>query len=739
MTKIPTLSMRKRMFVCVMAIVIAGFGTIGGRLAYLMLAKGGYYKGIANAQQTSSVAIEAKRGNIYDCNMNILATSASVWTVYIIPSKITNSKTAGIIADGLSSLLGVERETVYAKTQKNTSYEKVKTKVEEPQAVKIREFISENKLGSIVGLDEGTKRYYPNGNLASTVLGFVGDDNQGLAGIEAYYNEKLTGIPGTVVSLINARGGNMPYSYETTTKAQDGYSLITTIDSRIQYYAEKYLEQAVIENGCTNRGCCIIMDVDNGDIYGMATKPDYNPNEPFKIYDENILNAINLITDEKEKSKAISNAQQAQWRNKAINDVYEPGSVFKIVTGSSALEENAVTPEYEYVCTGSITISGTKYKCAKTSGHGHQKLINMFGNSCNPAFISIGQKLGVSKFVEYFKSFGLTAKTGIDLPGEAEPIYYSESTMGPVELASESFGQTFKVSAIQLITAVCAAANGGYLVQPHIVKQIQNSDGSVVENIGRTVKRQVVSEETSKFIREACEFVVTTGGGKNAYVSGYSIAGKTGTAEKVDNRNESGGKLYVSSFCGFAPADDPKIAVIVVLDEPHGANYYGGLIAAPVVGSIFSDVLPYLGVEPVYSAEELSQIRVSVENVVGKAVSSAQAAILAKGLKYSVVGNGSEVISQVPEAGTTVTVGGTVLLYTEEGAADENTTVPDFSNMTVSQANTAAAKAGLNIIYKGSSLKTSGSVAYEQSITAGSTVQRETVVTVKFKSVDITE
>ncbi|MGN1080825.1 MAG: penicillin-binding transpeptidase domain-containing protein [Acutalibacteraceae bacterium] len=739
MSKIPTLSMRKRMFICVIAIVIAGFGTIGGRLAYLMLIRGGYFKSVANSQQTSSTKIEAKRGNIYDCNMNILATSASVWTVYITPKDITSSQTAGIIADGLSDILGLDRDTVYAKTQKNTAYEKIKTKVEEPEAKKVREFISEKSLGTMIGLDEGTKRYYPNGNLASTVLGFVGSDNQGLAGIESYYNETLTGVPGTVVSLKNARGGDMPYSYETTTEAQDGYSLVTTIDSRIQYYAEKYLEQAVEENGCTNRGCCIVMDVNTGEIYAMATKPDYDPNDPFTIYDESVAEEINQITDETAKTAAISNAQQAQWRNKAINDVYEPGSVFKIITGSAALEENVITPEYEYTCTGSITISGTKYKCAKTSGHGSQKLIQMFGNSCNPAFISIGQRLGVTKFCEYFRSYGLSEKTGIDLPGEAESIYYSESSMGTVELASESFGQTFKVTAIQLITAVCAAANGGYLVQPHIVKQVVDNDGNVVKNIETMVKRQVISESTSEYIREACEYVVSNGGGKNAYVSGYSIAGKTGTAEKVDLRGEDGSKQYVSSFCGFAPADDPKIAVIVVLDEPHGKSYYGGTIAAPVVGSIFSDVLPYLGVEPEYSTEELSQIRVKVDNVTGKSVTAAQSAILAQGLSYNIIGSGSEVVSQIPEAGSTVTVGGTVLLYTDGETETQTTTVPDFTGMTVSQANLAASKAGLNIVFKGSSLTASGAKAYEQDIAGGSTVPKESVVTVKFKSDDITE
>ncbi len=727
------------MFVCVLAIIIAGFGTIGGRLAYVMLIKGGYYRSYANSQQTSSTVIEAKRGNIYDANMNILATSASVWTVYIIPNQIKSPEVGGKIADGLSSILGINRQTVYEKTQKNTSYEKIKTKVEEPQAVEVRKFISDNKLGQIVGLDEGTKRYYPNGNLASTVLGFVGDDNQGLAGLEKYYHDTLTGVPGTIVSLKNARGGDMPYSYESTTEAQDGHSLVTTIDSRVQYYAEKYLEQAVIENGCTNRGCCIVMDVNTGAIYGMATKPDFDPNDPFTIYDDRTALELSTITDSTAKATATKKAQEAQWRNKAINDVYEPGSVFKIMTGSAALEENVIGRNLTYNCTGKIKIADRTYKCAKTSGHGTQELIQMFGNSCNPAFIMIGQRLGVNKFFDYFKSFGLTEKTGIDLPGEEKSIYYSKTSMGQVELASESFGQTFKVSAIQLITAVCAAANGGYLVQPHMVKQIIDSEGNVVKNVETNIKRQVISKETSEYIREACEYVVSKGGGKNAYVSGYSIAGKTGTAEKVDQMSADKKKEYIASFCGFAPADDPQIAIIVVLDEPQGSSYYGGTIAAPVVGSIFSDVLPYLGIEPEYSTEELSQIRVKVNNVVGMNVAYAQSNILGQNLKYTVVGSGESVVSQTPEAGTTMTVGGTVILYTDETVEEETVTVPDFTDLTVSQANLLASSKHLNLIFKGNSLSSGGAVAYEQDVTPGTVVSKNSVVTVKFKNKNITE
>lgn len=740
----PTMNMKKKMLIMTLVLVIGGFGSALVSLINIMFVHGEEYSKMAADQQSMNTTLAAERGNIYDTNMNILATSATVWTVYITPKDIDAEddpeKTRQLIVDGLSSILELSKESVYNKTIKNTSYEKIKTQVEEPEAEKVRKYVSDNKLGSIVGLDESSKRYYPNGTLASTVLGFVGDDNQGLGGLESYYDETLTGVPGKVVALKNARGSAMPYSYETTVDAQNGHSLVLTVDSTIQYYTEKYLEAAVKENNATN-GMCIVMNVNNGEIYAMANEPDYDPNEPFVIYDEGALASLNELTEgTAEYNTALNKARQAQWRNNAISDTYEPGSVFKIVTGAAAIEENLVNTSSSFNCGGNITIKGTKYNCHKIYGHGSQSLAKIFANSCNPAFIEIGQKLGVSKFVSYFRSFGLTELTGIDLPGEAKSIYYTEKNMGAVELASESFGQTFKVTPVQMITAVCAAANGGQLVTPHLVKQVIDSEGNIIKSNDKNEVRQVVSKSTSELVCDLLETVVNGGTGKNAYVAGYNVAGKTGTSQKVDQKDETGEITeYVASFCGFAPYYDPEVAIIVILNEPHGESVYGGTIAAPVAGSILSEVLPYLGVEPRYTEAELAAMSVSAPNLVGKSVDVAKSTLSANNLKYKVYGNGTEVTRQVPAASTTVPAGGTVVLYTENSGEQKKITVPDFKGMTLSQANTKAASLGINLKISGSSLSESGTLAYSQSVAAGTEVEMGTIITVKFRYNDNVE
>lgn len=737
--KRPTSQMCKKMIAMALTLTIGGFGGALISLVNIMFVKGAEYSKMAADQQSMNTALAAERGDIYDCNMNILATSATVWTVYITPKDIETTEEANLIAQGLSAILGMTKEEVYEKTQKNTSYEKIKTQVEEPLAKKVREFIKENKLGSIIGLDEGNKRYYPNDTLAASVLGFVGDDNQGLSGLESYYDETLTGIPGKVVALKNARGSAMPYSYETTVAAQNGNSLVLTIDSTIQYYAEKYLEEAVQENEATN-GMCIVMNVKNGAVYAIANEPSFDPNDPFTVYDPAAAEAVASITDETQRKTALNKAQQAQWRNNAVSDAFEPGSVFKVVTGSSALEENLISENSNYTCVGSIKIADTKYNCNKRSGHGAQTLAQMFANSCNPAFIEMGQRLGVTKFLNYFKAFGLMDLTGIDLPGEAKSIYYTKANMGKVELASESFGQTFKVTPIQMITAVCAAANGGYLVKPHVVKQILDDEGNIVRNMDTEVVRQVISEETSRRVSALLEKVVNGGGGKNAYVPGYNVAGKTGTSQKVDQKNEEGRITdYVASFCGFAPYYDPEVAIIVLLNEPHGTSIYGGTISAPVAGSILAEVLPYLGVEARYTEAELAKMSVTAPNLTGKSVSDAKGVLTSYSLNYKVIGNGATVTRQVPAASTTVPAGGTVALYTENTSAQKTVTVPDFSGMTLSQANSKAASAGLNLKIKGSSLESPGTVAYQQSVEAGTSAEIGTVITVSFRFEDTTE
>ena len=742
----PTQQMWKRMLCILLFILILGFGTAGASLFNIMVINGNKYATLAAEQQLSTTAIDAKRGTVYDCNGNILATSATVWTVYITPQDIKDDAEARLIADGLAPILEMDVEEIYNKALKDTAYEKVKKNVEETTAAKVREFIAANGIGSIVGLDEANKRYYPNGSLASTVLGFVGDDNQGLSGIEYQYDTLLSGVPGKVVSSKNARGSDMPFNYETMVEAQQGNSLTLTIDSYVQYCAEKHLEEAIAINNATNRGSVIVMNVNTGAVLAMATKPDFDPNQPFTITNEYTLSLLEQYKESPQTADgenaydvAYKAALNEQWRNKAISDVYDPGSVFKTVTGSSALEEGLVNANSTFNCPGYIVIAGTRYKCHKTEGHGHQNLSNIFENSCNPAFIEIGQRLGVSKFYQYFKAYGLNKKTGIDLPGEATSIYYTDQNMGPVELASESFGQTFQITPIQMITAVCAIANGGYLVQPHVLKQVSDVSGNIVQSEKVTQLRQVISKETSKKMCTMLQSVVETGSGRNAYVAGYRMAGKTGTSQKISETAEDESMKYVASFCGFAPADAPEYAIIVMIDEPHGENIYGSAVAAPVASAVMKDILPYLGVEAAYTNEEFEELNTTVPSVQGKPLSDAKIAMEQAGLSVHVVGEGDTVIAQNPLGGTTSPTEGTVVLYTTQNYEPEKVVVPDLTNMSISGVIDTATDAGINVEISGVVSGASGGISYYQNIQAGQEVDRGTIVRVSFRYTDSVE
>ncbi len=728
-------SMIIRMMSIILVITVGFFGAASVNLVRLMLINGEEYKAKAAAQQLSDTTLSAERGNVYDCNNELLATSATAWTVYVTPQDIETDEERQLISKGLSEILELDYEKIYNQTCKKTYYEKIISRIEESKANKVRTFISENKLGSIVGLDQTTKRYYPNNSLASTVLGFVGTDNQGLSGLESYYDEQLSGTDGRVLAAKNARGADMPFSYEKVIDAQKGNSLTLTIDKYIQYVAEKYLERAISENNVTNRGCVIVMNPNTGGIYAMATKPDYDPNAPFAITDPTVLESLEALKGTDEYGAALSKAQQAQWRNKAISDTYEPGSVFKIVTGSAALEEGVVSQNNSFGCPGYIVIAGIRYHCHKHAGHGTQSLAKAFGNSCNPAFIQIGQSLGVKSFFKYFQSFGFTERTGIDLPGETAPVanqtYHDGASMTNIDLASESFGQGFNVTPIQLATAVCAAVNGGYLVQPHVVSKITDSSGNVIKNLEAVQKHPVISNQTSALVCDLLEKVVSEGGGKNAYVAGYKVGGKTGTSQKLASEDES---ARVSSFCGFAPTNDPQVVVLVVLDEPHGGNIYGGTIAAPVAGNILSEILPYLGVEP-NSEDGTKSDTVATPNLNGKSVSDAKKEIESLGLAVKIVGEGSNVERQMPTAGQSVTKSGTVVLYTGTEPS-VMATVPNFSGKTISEVNSIATAAKLNIKFAGYALGGSSVVAYSQSIAAETSVEIGTVVTVSFRASD---
>ncbi len=736
----PTRSMIKRMLFFMIAVVVATAGVTGFRLVKLMIVDGDMYQSKASEQQLYDTMITAPRGDIYDSKMNILATSAPAWSIYITPNGIHSiddaekkEKVKNTIADGLSQILEIDRDKIYGYTEKKTYYVTVKKKVEKDVTDKIRQFLVDNSdlgIASYIGIDETTKRYYPNDSLASVVLGFVGDDNQGLYGIESYYDKELTGIAGRVVAAKNAHGTDMPFTYEKVEEAKQGNSLVLTIDSYIQYVAEKYINEAVDANKVAERGAVLAMNPKTGAVLAMAIKGDFDPNNAFTLSATDSAKLEKL--EGEERSAKLAELQNRQWRNKLVSDTYEPGSVFKIITGAIALEENLTSVKSNYTCGGSINIAGQSYHCHKKTGHGTQSLIQAMGNSCNPVFITLGQLIGANTFSKYFEAFGLTSRTGIDLPGESSSVYHKNENMGPTELASTSFGQTFKITPIQLLTAVSAAVNGGELVQPHLVAKVLDSEKKVVKTTDTTVKRQVISENTSATLRSLMTYVVNEGGGKNGYVAGYSVAGKTGTSEKVAEmlaRDERG--LYIASYCTVAPADDPEIAILVLLDEPHGDAYYGGTISAPVGAQILGDVLPYLGYEPQYSEEELKRLAISVPGVVGDEIQSAKNKITAAGLTYKVVGNGEKVTSQLPESTQSLYNGGVVVLYTQEAAETTKATVPNLTGLTMTQATTAAARSNINVQFSGNTK--GSSVSYRQSIKTGTEVEGGTIVTVYFR------
>lgn len=747
MAKTPNRSMIIRIIVVWAIMTLTMFGLIGGRLVYLMVTKSDFYQQKAAEQQLYDTVIAAERGEILDRNGALLATSAQVWTVYITPNsfkKITDTEklqaVKSEIATNLSTILGLDYQTVLDYTNKNTSYVKVKSNVEKPEADKIRQYMADSKykVGEYIGLDEGSKRYYPNDNLASVVLGFVGTDNQGLGGLEEQYDNELTGIPGRVVSAKDATGKNMTTNYEVKVEAKPGNTLITSLDSYVQSVCEKYLDQAIVDNKVIERGAVVCMNVNTGEILALAVKGDFNPNSPFTLseVDQSIVDAL----EGDERTQKLKELRNRQWRNKVVSDTYEPGSVFKVVTAAMALEEGITSLGKHYSCSGYIVIAGRRINCHKKTGHGAETLTQAVQNSCNPVFITFGQQLGVKTFNKYYEAFGLRQKTGIDLPGESSPIYYNPDKMSISDLASSSFGQTFQVTPIQMITAVSAAVNGGYLVQPHIVNEIVDADKNTVKKVGTTVRRQVISTKTSETIRSLMEAVVDGGGGKNAYVSGYRIGGKTGTSQKLTDINQTGEKaIYIASFCGVAPMDDPEIAVLVMLDEPTGDAYYGGTIAAPVGGQIMAEILPHLGYEPHYSEEELSKMAVKIPSVTGQSVESAKKLISDKGLKYEIIGSGTNVIKQFPVATESLYSDGVVMLYTEETAEIKRTTVPSFAGLSISAVNELAKNKNVNVQFSGALSSGSGFVAYKQDISEGTEVDRGTIVTVYFRTTETAE
>ncbi len=752
-------SMKIKMNIVLAVMITLGFCGLIGRLYYLQLVDFEENRTRALRQQLRPTTIAAQRGAIYDRNMKTLAASATVWAVIISPAEIKSDEELNKIADFLAPLLEIDREKIMQRGQKKSSYyEIIKQRVEKEEADKITAFSLDNKL-SCIHLIENSKRYYPYGSLASTLLGFTTNDNTGAYGLESKYEKILSGTPGMIVSAKNAKSGNMPSSYERQYEPVDGNSLVLTIDEVVQHSLERHLETAVIEHNVHNRATGIVMDVNTGAILAMATKPDFDPNQPNEIYDararaavENfasdpaLIEKLSTITDSAERAKvleearkeALGKAQFQQWRNKAISDPYEPGSVFKVITSAIALDLNVVKPTGQYfTCPGYHIVAGRRKACWKSVGHGTINFTEAVKFSCNPAFMMVGASIGPQNFYDYFDRFGLRETTRIDLPGEADGIFYDFATLAKEsgeELASSSFGQTFKVTPIQIVTAVSAAVNGGKLMQPYVVSQVLDPEGNVISTTEPVVKRQVISEETSKVLDGILEHVVgdSDGSGRYAYVPGYRVGGKTGTSEKLDAKEDGEVTKRISSFLGVAPSNDPQICVLVLLDEPHMQNIYGSIIAAPIVGAVMTDVLPYLGVEPQYNEKEIAELEVEVPALSGQKIHDAIAMLTAKSLKYKTVGEGITVTRQLPAAGEVCPKGSTVILYTDKETQSGSIAVPNILGLSAQQANRTLLNAGLNIRLAGDDIENAQSVAISQEPAPETMVDEGAVVTVTF-------
>ena len=737
------------------------------RLGWLQIFEAEDWQRRAVSQQLSDTVVSAKRGPIYASNMQPLAESADVWKIIMSPKNIAGcnwknlegvdkdkelSKEEGLelmrrrIAKDLAEMFQLDEDELYEQTGKTYSqYEVIKSKVEYKDKNEFSDWVNKNGLSYAFYIITDYKRYYPQGSMAANVLGFTGSDNNGLYGLEIKYESVLSGTPGRIVTAQNGIGNEMPTTMEYTkvVDAVNGYGLVTTIDPTVQMYTEKYLGEAVTNTGTLHRGVAIVMDVNTGAVLAMATKGDFNPNDPFTVTDPTTLEMLEELSGD-DKATALSSARQLQWNNKAITETYEPGSVFKVFTTAMALEEGLATENTSFACRGSINVAGWNISCHTRSHMGILNLRQAVSNSCNPYFVQLGLKIGASTYYKYFNGFGFTEKTGIDMQGEMsnEGLYHSASTLMQTEssLATASFGQTFKVTPIQMITAVAAAANGGYLVTPHVVKEITSTDDNgkttVVKTTEANVKRQVISEATSDKLCSLLESVVSVGSGKNAYVKGYRVAGKTGTSEKLASESSTGEDEYIASFIGFAPADDPQIAILVMLDEPNGAEYFGGLTAAPVAGNILSEVLPYLEINAEYTEDELESLDTSVPAVSGTTTDEAIAKIKASGLSYKIIGGEGTVDYQMPKSGTSIPRTGTVVLYTNGKEPSATVTVPDITKMSVAGASKMINNYGLNFRSVGNESTKNTALITSQEPAAGTLVEAGTVITAHYKNYD---
>ena len=687
-------------------------------------------------QQTRSTEVAATRGTIYDRNGNIMAISATAETVFLSPLEMDRALsdkdnpvawTKDSVAQKLSEILEINKEGILKKMERTDSqYEVLKLRVEEDVADQIRTFINDEGVVGVYMVTDA-KRYYPYATLASQIIGFVGTDNYGLYGLEARYNDVLDGETGLVVSTKDPTGSDMLYGYEQYYKAQNGSDIVLTLDATVQYYVEKALSEMVTSTeaqGATG----IVMDVETGAVLAMASSPTYDLNDPSAVYESRLASLV------KDGQLNLADAQLRQWRNRAINDTYEPGSTFKVLTLAAALEEGVIDENTTFDCTGSIHVLDATIHCSNRAGHGHQTLEQTAGNSCNPAFITYGLRLGTEKFYRYMKDFGLVNGSGIDLEGEALGIFAPQETASELDLACYAFGQNFNTTPVALISAQTACINGGYLHTPYVVERVVDSEGNVLSSHDSTPVRQVVSEETSALVRQCLEYVVSSGTGRNGQVHGYRIGGKTGTADKGNT-----GEVVLSFMC-FAPADDPKYIMLLTLDSPTGEGRGGGGTVAPYASRIMGEILPYLGVEPSYSAEELLGSDTTVNYVIGMTVADAEEKLKSKGFSVKVVGDGDTVTDQTPEGGTVIPGKSRVILYAGSEKPDTLCTVPSLVGLSPSEANMAVSSAGLLLRFTGTTDSGSGSVrVINQSEAAGAQVEAGTVISVQLSDSGVTD
>ena len=729
-----------RSFVLMILMGVVMFVLLFFRLFDLQIARHEELQSKAVNQQTRRTVVTASRGTIYDTAGNILAISSSAETIILSPLEINNALndtenpvtwTKDSLAAGLAEILGKDAASIRKRMDNvKSQYELIQLRADEEVAAKVRAYVEENEISG-VHLVADTKRYYPYGSLAAQVIGFVGDDNTGLYGLEAYYEEELEGQSGLVISAKDKAENDMLYTYEQYFAARDGGDLTLTLDATIQYYLEKGMESMLDKFSAANGAAGVVLNAKTGGIMAMASYPNYDLNDFSTVQDKTLLERI------ERKESTLADMQLLQWRNKALNDTYEPGSTFKILTLAAALEEGVVDKTTTVNCGGSVTISGYTIHCSNKNGHGLQTLVQSVGNSCNPAFINYGLRVGNEKFYQYMESFGLMNTTGVDLGGEAVGVFASPSSFTQLDLACYAFGQNFTVTPLGLIAAQAACVNGGYLHTPYLVERITDSEGSVVYRHDDTPVRQVISEETSATVRECLEYVVASGTGKNGQVAGYRIGGKTGTADKGQT-----GDVVVSFLC-FAPADDPQVIMLITMDTPSratGVYVSGGNMVAPTASSVMSEILPYLGIEPSYSAEELLGMDTTVPNVIGMSVDEAKAKLKERVLSCRVEGDGDTITDQTPAGGAIIPGKSVVILYANEKKSTDKCVVPTLLGRTPSEANTVAVNAGLLIRFSGTTGSESSSIrVLSQNLEAGTEVDAGTVITVQLGDTSVTD